>query len=113
MVGGMNAVTLLSTLYAFSGLAACAFYGPQIIRLARHAEARRALALSSWCGWLAASVVAVLYAVVVTGEAAMMAVSGLNAVCQAVVVALVLGQRLADRGGAMKKGRNLSGPALS
>lgn len=109
----MNAITFLSTLYAFSGLAACAFYGPQVLRLTRHAEARRALALSSWCGWLAASVVAVLYAVMVTGETAMVAVSGLNAACQTVVVALVLWQRVSDRIAATQKGRNLHGPALS
>lgn len=105
----MDAIALLSALYAVSGVTACAFYGPQVLRLLRHAEARRALALSSWCGWLAASVVAVLYALVVTGEPAMLAVSGLNAVCQAVVVVLVAGQRMADG----KKGRRLGGPALS
>lgn len=104
----MDAVALLTTLYAFSGIAACAFYGPQVWRLVRHAEARRALALSSWGGWLAASVVAVLYGSFVTGEAAMIVVSGLNAACQAVVVVLVAGQRLADS----KKGRRLGEPAL-
>lgn len=93
----MTFVDTLSVLYAASGIAGCACYGPQIARLARAAAARRAMALASWVGWLGLSLVAVLYAAVGAGQGAMLLVSGLNALCQAAVVALVAGQRWRDR----------------
>lgn len=95
--GGMTFADVLSTLYAASGIAACGCYGPQILRLWRNAEARRAMSLASWGGWLCLSLVAVLYATVVVGQGEMQMVTGLNALCQAVVVALVAGQRRKDR----------------
>lgn len=96
MMAPMTLVTALSNLYAASGIATCLCYGPQLIRLARSAEARRAMSLASWGGWLIMGTIALLYAAVVVGQPAMVLVSGLNAACLAVVVALVLGQRLAD-----------------
>lgn len=98
----MTFADALSTLYAASGIAACGCYGPQILRLSRSAEARRAMSLASWSGWLCLSLVAVMYATMVVGQGEMQLVSGLNALCQAVVVTLVAGQRRTDRRSAQR-----------
>lgn len=92
----MTLVDTLSILYTASGIAGCACYGPQLLRLARSAAARRAMALASWLGWLGLSGVAVLYAMVVARQEAMVVVCGLNALCQGAVVALVVDQRRRD-----------------
>lgn len=93
----MTFVQALSAVYAVSGVAACAFYGPQLLRLVRDAGARRAMSAASWAGWLAVSLVAVLYGAVVTAQAEMVLVAGSNALCQLLVLALVVGQRWQDR----------------
>ncbi|MGE5477728.1 MAG: hypothetical protein ACM3Q1_13800 [Bacteroidales bacterium] len=106
----MTLVESLSLLYAVSGVAGCACYGPQLARLARSAEARRGMALASWGGWLCLSLIAVLYAAVVVGQGAMVAVCGANALCQALVVALVAGQHCHDRRQSKRAG-TLAAPA--
>lgn len=94
--GGMDVTAALSLLYGLSGLAACVCYWPQLWRLARDPVARRSLALVSWGGWLAVSVVGIAYAVVVTGQPEMVVVAAANALCQAAVVALGVHQRRRD-----------------
>lgn len=93
----MTLVDALSILYAASGVAGCACYLPQILRLARSAEARRAMALASWLGWLCLGVVALLYAQVVARQGAMVLVCSLNTLCQAVMVGMMVGQRRQDK----------------
>ncbi|HSV29516.1 MAG TPA: hypothetical protein VLL76_08150 [Candidatus Omnitrophota bacterium] len=93
----MSLAALLSSLYAVCGVAACLFYVPQLRRLARDAEARRAMSLVTWGGWLAVGVVSLLYAAIVVGETEMIVVAGLNWLCQAAVFGLALAQRLSDR----------------
>ena len=97
----MTFAQALSTAYAVSGVAACAFYGPQLLRLVRDASARRALSAASWGGWLAVSLVAVAYGAVVAAQAEMVLVAASNAACQMLVLALILGQRWRDRRDAM------------
>lgn len=106
----MNLTDALTALYAASGVAACGFYAPQILRLAHSAAARRAMSLASWAGWLGLSLITVLYAALVVGQGEMLVVSGLNALCQAVVVALVAGQRRTDAQQTKKAGA-ISAPA--
>ncbi|MBC7905533.1 MAG: hypothetical protein H7Y60_02140 [Rhodospirillaceae bacterium] len=92
----MTFANALANLYAMSGIAACACYGPQLLRLMRSADARRSMSLLSWGGWLALGAIALLYAAVL-GSPEMVLVNGLNWACQAVVVVLTVAQRLADR----------------
>jgi hypothetical protein len=93
----MTLSELLSGLYALSGIAACACYVPQIRRLMADAAARRAMSLATWGGWLVVGMVTVLYAGLVVGAREMVAVAGLNWLCQAVVFGLAVAQRVADR----------------
>lgn len=97
MLGGMTLVDGLSLLYAASGVAGCACYGPQLLRLVRSETARRGMSLASWGGWLCLGAVALLYATVVVGQTAMILVCCLNTLCQAAVVFLVLMQRRQDK----------------
>ena len=92
----MTFSTALASLYAVSGILGCACYLPQILRLTRSAEARRAMSLATWGGWLALGAITLVYAIDL-GQAEMVLVNALNSACQAVVVALMLLQRLADR----------------
>lgn len=93
----MTVAEALSAVYAVSGVAGCACYLPQIRGLLRSAQARRSLSLAAWGGWLVLGVVGVLYAALVVGQPEMLVVGTLNAACQAVVVALLAGQRWRDR----------------
>jgi hypothetical protein len=92
----MTLASTLASLYAVSGMASCACYGPQLLRLARSPEARRSMSLLSWGGWLGFSVIALLYAAVL-GRPEMVLVSGVGTLCQMAVLALALAQRIADR----------------
>ncbi|MCR6631419.1 MAG: hypothetical protein NVV74_15985 [Magnetospirillum sp.] len=92
----MTLVSALSALYAASGMAACACYGPQILRMVRQAEARRAMSLAAWGGWLAVSLVGLVYATVVVGRREMMVVCAFNVLGQAVIVWLAAAQRWRD-----------------
>lgn len=100
----MTFAAMLSALYAVSGVAACLCYLPQVRRLARHAETRRAMSLAAWGGWLAVSAVTLLYAVVVVGQVEMAVVSALNALGQTAVVVPIVWQRWAD--GRRRRPRN-------
>lgn len=93
----MTLPELLSGLYALCGIAACICYVPQLRRLARDPAARRAMSPATWGGWVIVGVVNLLYAAVVVGNVEMMAVVGVNWLCQAAVFALAIGQRLHDR----------------
>ena len=95
----MTLAAALSALYALCGVAACAFYVPQVRRLLRDAEARRAMSLSTWGGWLVVGLVSTLYAGIVVGQPEMVAVALLNSCCQAIVFGLAFRQWLADRKG--------------
>lgn len=97
MVRAMTNTDLLSGLYAVAGIAACACYLPQLRRLLCEPEARRAMSLATWGGWLAVGVVSLVYAIVVVGNVEMIAVAAVNWLCQAAVFALALAQRMADR----------------
>jgi hypothetical protein len=106
----MTFTAALASLYAVSGILGCACYVPQILRLARSPEARRAMALATWGGWLALGTITLVYAIHL-GTAEMVLVNGLNSACQIVVVGLVVAQRLADRRGQRQKGRPPQAPA--
>lgn len=107
----MTFAEALSALYAASGVAACACYAPQLAALARRAEARRAMSLASWAGWLGLGLVGTLYAAMVVGQGEMILVSGLNVLCQTMVVGLVAVQRWRDwknnKGGQNKRAGTL------
>ncbi len=104
----MTFSSALASLYAISGILGCACYLPQIVRLAKGAEARRSMSLATWGGWLVLGAVTLVYAIDL-GQREMMLVNGLNSACQAVVVALMLAQRIADR--KRQGGRPLQAPA--
>lgn len=95
----MSFVGLISGLYAVGGVAAALFYLPQILRLLRSAEARRAMALVTWGGWIVVGTVTLLYAAVVVRQAEMVLVVSLNLTCQVAVFGLAVWQRFADRRG--------------
>lgn len=97
-LGHMSLTTVLSALYAVAGVAACLCYLPQIQRMRHDVAARRAMSLLAWGGWFGVGGVTVLYAIVVVGQAEMVAVAGLNLLCQGAILGLALRQRLADRG---------------
>lgn len=92
-----NAV--LTVLYTLAGIAACLCYLPQLHLLLRDAEARRAMSLLSWGGWFGGSGITALYAMVVVAEPEMVAVAGLNWLCQGAVFGLAVRQRFVDRHG--------------
>ncbi|HTH15321.1 MAG TPA: hypothetical protein VL974_01600 [Magnetospirillum sp.] len=108
----MTLAAALSLLYAVSGMLSCACYGPQLLDLARKAEARRAMSLASWGGWLAVSTVNLAYATLVVHQPEMILVTTLGALCQATVVFFVAGQRLRDRRQTKRAGPP-AGPAPS
>lgn len=93
----MDLPAALSLLYAASGVAACAFYLPQLRLLSASADARRAMAPLTWGGWMVVGWVGIAYAVLVVGQREMIAVMGANTLCQSAVFAAAVGQRLADR----------------
>ncbi|MGE5503830.1 MAG: hypothetical protein ACM31L_05355 [Actinomycetota bacterium] len=89
--------SLLATLYACSGVAGAVCYGPQLVHLWRVPEARRAMSPLTWGGWAAMGAVALAYAAFEVRAAEMVAVTAANWTCQCLVLAMALGQRLADR----------------
>jgi hypothetical protein len=93
----MDLASTLGCLYTTSGLLACGLYGPQLRVLSTSAGARRAMSLTTWGGWSVLGVTTLAYAVVVVQQPEMVVVTAINALCQASVFALALGQRLADR----------------
>lgn len=106
----MTFANALASLYAMSGIAAGLCYGPQLLRLMRSDQARRAMSLVSWGSWLGLGAIGLLYAVM-AGPPEMVLVNGLNTGCQALVVALALGQRLADRRTAKRAGTSWRQPS--
>jgi len=94
----MSLDTVLTSLYAGSGIAAALLYLPQIRTLATRAEARRAMSLVSWGGWWATSWVSMFYLLLVVHDQAMILVCAVNTLCQGLVFALAVAQRIADRG---------------
>ncbi len=90
--------SVLTSLYAGSGMATVAFYLPQLLKLITSAEARRAMSPLSWGGWTVAAWISLAYAALAIGDTAMVMVGAANALCQSLVFTLAMGQRLADRG---------------
>jgi hypothetical protein len=89
--------SVLSTLYACSGVAGAVCYLPQLARLCTAAEARRSMSLSTWGGWSLMGAVSLAYAACEVGAVEMVVATAANWACQCLVLALALGQRLADR----------------
>lgn len=89
--------TIVAAAYAVSGGVAAGLYLPQLRRLTSCAQARRAMSLLAWGGWLAMGLVTVAYAALVLGDGPMTAVSGANAAMQSLVFSLAAWQRARDR----------------
>ncbi|QDZ30051.1 hypothetical protein [Noviherbaspirillum sp. UKPF54] len=86
---------LLSVMYGASGIVASALYLPQILKYHRDLDARRSISLTSWSGWIAIAMIAILYAIVVVKNYLIAAVAGLNVAAQTVVLFYGVNARLA------------------
>jgi len=77
---------LLSVLYGVSGVAAAALYIPQILKYRRDREARQAISLLSWGGWIVIAAITILYALFVVKNTLIASIAALNIVAQVVVL---------------------------
>ncbi len=78
---------VLSMLYGISGVAALGCYLPQLLRYHRDPHARKSISVVSWSGWIAATLVTLLYAVFVEKSSLFASVTALNAAAQSMVLA--------------------------
>lgn len=92
---------ILSMLYGISGVAALGCYLPQLMRYHRDPQARASISISSWGGWIAVTLVTLLYAVFVQKSGLFAGVTAMNAAAQGVVLAYGIRGRL---------GRGAGGP---
>lgn len=88
---------LLSVLYGASGIVSSALYLPQILKYHHDHAARGSISLSSWGGWIAIAMVAILYAVYVVKNYLIAAVAGLNVAAQTIVLFYGVSARVAKR----------------
>lgn len=77
---------VLSMLYGISGVAALGCYLPQLIRYHRDPRARDSISVSSWSGWIAVTLVTLLYAIFVQKSALFAGVTAMNAAAQCAVL---------------------------
>jgi hypothetical protein len=85
---------VLSVLYGVSGLAATALYIPQILRYHRDPLTRRSISLLTWGGWIAVTMVTILYAMYVVRSPLFALVAGINAIAQLTVLVYGVSARL-------------------
>jgi hypothetical protein len=78
---------VLSMLYGISGVAALGCYLPQLLRYHRDPQARRSISVASWSGWIAVTLITLLYAVFVEKSRLFAGVTAMNAAAQCVVLA--------------------------
>lgn len=86
----------LSVLYGISGIASSALYVPQILKYHRDPAARRAISLLAWAGWIAMTIVTILYAVYVVKNGLFASVACLNASAQTIVLLYGISARLSS-----------------
>jgi len=86
----------LSVLYGISGIASSALYVPQILKYHRDPAARRAISLLSWAGWIAMTMVTILYASYVVKNRLFVSVACLNVSSQTVVLLYGISARLSS-----------------
>ena len=84
----------LSVLYGISGIASSALYVPQILKYHRDPAARRAISLFAWGGWIAMTMVTILYASYVVKSRLFASVACLNVSSQTVVLLYGISARL-------------------
>jgi uncharacterized protein with PQ loop repeat len=77
---------ILSVLYGVSGIAASAFYIPQILKYHRDQDARKSISLFSWGGWIAVTAVTVVYALYVIKSYLVATVAATNLMAQCAVM---------------------------
>lgn len=92
---------VLSMLYGISGVAALGCYLPQLMRYHRDPLARASISIGSWGGWIAVTLVTLLYAVFVQKSGLFAGVTAMNAAAQGAVLAYGIRGRI---------GRGAGGP---
>lgn len=90
---------VLSMLYGISGVAALGCYLPQLRRYHRDPRARDSISISSWGGWIAVTLITLLYAVFVQKSGLFAGVTALNAAAQCAVLAYGIKGRLGRSAG--------------
>lgn len=103
---------ILTLTYSAGGVAAAAFHVPQWLRLWRAPALVRAISPWSWLGWFVISLNSLAYAVLVNHDRALIAMSGLAIVCQAVMLGLMARAHVKVRSAATPSGTH-AGPAGS
>ncbi|HYD96753.1 MAG TPA: hypothetical protein VEC01_15600 [Noviherbaspirillum sp.] len=88
---------ILSVLYGASGIAAAALYIPQILKYHRDRNARHAISLLSWGGWIMIAAITIAYALCVVHSPLIAAVAALNVLAQLAVLGYGISARLARR----------------
>lgn len=88
---------LLSVLYGVSGFMAALLYIPQILKYHRERDARSAISLFSWSGWLIVTLVTVLYASYVIKSGLFAAISLTNASAQVIVLFYGIKSRIGEK----------------
>jgi uncharacterized protein with PQ loop repeat len=107
-MGHMTGTTFLNDTLSWSALVGWGYlvtnsarlftYIPQIAAVWRSRDGARALSLITWTSWVVSHAMAVLYGAVVLRDMFFMAVSTINLVCCAVVVAIAARRRGSWRG---------------
>lgn len=88
---------ILSVLYGVSGVLASALYVPQILKYHQDRMSRQSISLLAWGGWVAITVVTILYAVYVVKNYLFASVASLNVAAQTVVLCYGVMSRLPRR----------------
>lgn len=84
----------ISILYGASGIAASVLYLPQILLYHRNPEARQAISLLAWGGWILIAMVTISYALIVVHSPLFAMVAALNVLAQLVIVGYGVSARL-------------------
>lgn len=74
-------------LYGISGVAALGCYLPQLLRYHRDPQACHSISVASWSGWIAVTLVTLLYAIFVEKSRLFAGVTAMNAAAQCAVLA--------------------------
>jgi uncharacterized protein with PQ loop repeat len=94
---------ILSVLYGISGIAASAFYIPQILKYHRDQDACKSISLFSWGGWIAVTAVTVVYALYVIKSYLVATVAATNLVAQSSVMFYGVKVQLAKRSASLRE----------
>jgi hypothetical protein len=91
----MNSGDLITLAFGFFNILRLGSYFPQIAAVARDRNGARTISFSCWSIWIGANASTALYAWVNIGDSKLAFVSGFNATCCIIVVALAAYKRAA------------------